>query len=207
MPPIDVNTGDCVEAFLAWGIIPDRCTCRCGRQMRAVRRKSQLGFRWICGDGCGVKSALEGTFFERSHLCPLSVARLLYHFLVKDKLVYAATSTGLPKKTVVDCSTSFAKSLTTHKITTTVLLAVVLTSWRWTKAGYSPESTIGGGSYVLENVRCGYLGQSAGLVGISSGIYQQLASNVVVCWMISGEFTLARPDTLSGYSGRAFAYA
>ncbi|CAL8136918.1 unnamed protein product [Orchesella dallaii] len=99
------------KAFLAWGIIPDRCTCRCGRQMRPIARDNQLGFRWMCSDGCGVKSALEGTFFERSLLCPLSVARLLYHFLVKDKLVYASTSTGLAKTTVVDWYNFFREVL------------------------------------------------------------------------------------------------
>lgn len=92
------------DAWLAWGIIPDSCQCRCGRMMRPNRDHDRgIGFRWECpSNRCPRKSARKGTFFEGAHIDALSAARLLFHFLVKDGLKYAAESAGLPESTAVD---------------------------------------------------------------------------------------------------------
>lgn len=93
-----------LEAWLAWGVIPDFQNCRCGCKMRPHRDESYgLGFVWRCfTKEHPEKCPRRGTFFERAHICPLAAARLMFHFLVKDKLTFAAVSTGLSKKTVVD---------------------------------------------------------------------------------------------------------
>ena len=93
-----------ILAWVAWGIIPDRRQClTCRRNLLPRVASRGFGFRWVCAErGHPTASPRQGTFFENTHICPLQAARLLYHFLVKHGVLFAAEECRLSRRVAID---------------------------------------------------------------------------------------------------------
>jgi len=100
------NEDQAVEAAYTSGLIPMEIRCRRCQTMMKWRRHPphKLGFQWVCHKRtCRLYvNPLRGTFFENVHLPFLTVWKLMYHFMMSDKVTYAAKMVQVTEKTAVD---------------------------------------------------------------------------------------------------------